>query len=356
MKDLKIRVADEAESKEAQELFFELGYYWAYKNLGKKLLLSKKDVYLFAESDGTLGTGMHQDEVFFNNWRGKEITLQELRDMVNPMKEYLEKPDESNIVSYYAFLENTRKIFKFNDVTVSIWRSVINETYDTVGVEWFIPNKYKQGNISYLINYGIFSSVKVIEKWENYKVKSNTVSLNYNPIVADVPFKGGLKSFLRTKGNYQVINSLDIEEKDVTNTIKYCNITFEELVGLRNEWLNYCKKLSDYQIEYLEWKKSQPKIVKKNTPSQRKFEGSIKFDTGRFHKHTRDCVFDAGYKTITDIKKEKTLYVYSTEKDELIDNWTLINHLKIVPVIIEGNKIGSFPLSTTESIILLTNS
>ena len=91
MENLKIRVANEAESKEAQELFFELGYYWAYKNLGKKLLLSKKDIYLFAESDGTLGTGTHQDEVFFKNWRGKEITLQELRDMVNPMKEYLEK-------------------------------------------------------------------------------------------------------------------------------------------------------------------------------------------------------------------------------------------------------------------------
>ena len=42
MKDLKIRVATEAENKEAQELFFGLGYYWAYKNLGKKLLLSKK--------------------------------------------------------------------------------------------------------------------------------------------------------------------------------------------------------------------------------------------------------------------------------------------------------------------------
>ena len=91
MENLKIRVANEAESKEAQELFFELGYYWAYKNLGKKLLLSKKDIYLFAESDGTLGTGTHQDEVFLKNWRGKEITLQELRDMVNPMKEYLEK-------------------------------------------------------------------------------------------------------------------------------------------------------------------------------------------------------------------------------------------------------------------------
>ena len=91
MENLKIRVANEAESKEAQELFFELGHYWAYKNLGKKLLLSKKDVYLFAESDGTLGTGTHQDEVFFSNWRGKELTIQELRDTVNPMKEYLEK-------------------------------------------------------------------------------------------------------------------------------------------------------------------------------------------------------------------------------------------------------------------------
>ena len=91
MKDLKIRVANEAESKEAQELFFELGYYWVYKNLGKKLRLSKKDVYLFAESDGTLGAGTRQDKVFFNNWCGEEITLQELRDMVNPMKEYLEK-------------------------------------------------------------------------------------------------------------------------------------------------------------------------------------------------------------------------------------------------------------------------
>ena len=98
MKDLKILVANEAENKEAQELFFKLGYYWAYKNLGKKLLLSKNNVYLFAESDGTLGTGTHQDEVFFNNWRGKEITLQELRDMVNPMREYLEPSNNYSLI------------------------------------------------------------------------------------------------------------------------------------------------------------------------------------------------------------------------------------------------------------------
>ena len=108
MENLKIRVANKAESKEAQELFFELGYYWAYKNLGKKLLLLKKDIYLFAESDGTLGTSTHQDEVFFKNWRGKEITLQELRDMVNQdQDEPFLTPESLN--DQYAEIERVRQ-------------------------------------------------------------------------------------------------------------------------------------------------------------------------------------------------------------------------------------------------------
>lgn len=109
MKNLKIRVANEAESKEAQELFFNIGYYWAYKNLGKKLLLSKKDVFLFAESDGTLGTGAHQDEVFFNNWRGEEITLQELRDMVNQDKDEPFLTPETTLNDQYAEIEQVRQ-------------------------------------------------------------------------------------------------------------------------------------------------------------------------------------------------------------------------------------------------------
>ena len=35
----KIRVNNKAESKEAQELLFELGYCWNYRNIGKKILL-----------------------------------------------------------------------------------------------------------------------------------------------------------------------------------------------------------------------------------------------------------------------------------------------------------------------------
>lgn len=109
MKDLKIRVTTEAKSKEVQELFFKLGYYWAYKNLGKKLLLSKNDVYLFAGSDGTLGTGTHQDEVFFNNWFGKEITLQELRDMVNQDQDEPFLTPETTLNDQYAEIEEVRK-------------------------------------------------------------------------------------------------------------------------------------------------------------------------------------------------------------------------------------------------------
>ena len=78
MKDLKIRVSNEAESKEAQELFFELG--------GTQVNSSR--IGMVAANDGVI----YPDVI--GNWDeydGKEITLQELRDMVNPMKEYLEK-------------------------------------------------------------------------------------------------------------------------------------------------------------------------------------------------------------------------------------------------------------------------
>lgn len=109
MENLKIKVGSELENKEAQELFFKLGYYWAYKNLGKKLLLSKKDVYLFAESNGILGTGTKENESFFNDWRGKEITLQELRDMVNQDQDEPFLTPETTLNDQYAEIEQVRQ-------------------------------------------------------------------------------------------------------------------------------------------------------------------------------------------------------------------------------------------------------
>lgn len=74
MKNYKIRVNNEAESKEAQELFFELGYSWYgcgkyYNRIGR---------YTFITA--------YQDEMLLRmGWGGdtdKEITLHQLRDMV----------------------------------------------------------------------------------------------------------------------------------------------------------------------------------------------------------------------------------------------------------------------------------
>lgn len=86
MKNLKIRVSNEAESREAQELLFRLNLEksnWSNFSLPKFIAarIAKNNF-----SDYVLGdVGMY---------KYKEITLPELRAMVNPMKEYLEKqPD-----------------------------------------------------------------------------------------------------------------------------------------------------------------------------------------------------------------------------------------------------------------------
>ena len=78
----KIRVNTKAESKEAQELLFELGYYWAYRNIGKKFFYEESDVFLFANVDGVIGTEGIEKTDFFNSNSAKEITLPQLRDLV----------------------------------------------------------------------------------------------------------------------------------------------------------------------------------------------------------------------------------------------------------------------------------
>lgn len=148
MENLKIFVANEAENKEAQELFFDLGYYWAYKNLGKKLLLSKKDVYLFAESNGILGTGNKENESFFNDWRGKEITLQELRDMV---------------------------VLKRNDVA-----DATHEDYSGLKHLLLTHTRHVWGDNMWLISSADFSKLKPIQKEKfvkEYLEPSNNYSL-----------------------------------------------------------------------------------------------------------------------------------------------------------------------------------
>ncbi|MCG6640924.1 hypothetical protein [Acinetobacter baumannii] len=77
MDNYKIKVKDEAESKEAQELFFELGFRWEWTQ--DKEVLRESTPYLF-----TLGVniGYGLSLTKFDECVGKELTLPQLRDLV----------------------------------------------------------------------------------------------------------------------------------------------------------------------------------------------------------------------------------------------------------------------------------
>lgn len=95
MENLKIKVNSEAESKEAQELFFELGYSHSDDSTEYYRFMGDYPRFLSATSEG-----------IFSGRNGltdcKEITLPQLRDLVvlkrKPMKEYLDKNQNYKLV------------------------------------------------------------------------------------------------------------------------------------------------------------------------------------------------------------------------------------------------------------------
>lgn len=76
MDNYKIKVKDEAESKEAQELFFELGYEWR----DSKRDFTNLDVVFIYAKDGVLTAGFNDHN--FAEAGHKELTLPQLRDLV----------------------------------------------------------------------------------------------------------------------------------------------------------------------------------------------------------------------------------------------------------------------------------
>ena len=99
MKNLKIRVANKAESKEAQELLDILGY-------SKGAFENKSTPCWIAICDGLTYSDYNIGKNIWYTACPKEITLQELRDMVNPMKEYLVKTDSGS----YLYTKNVSDI------------------------------------------------------------------------------------------------------------------------------------------------------------------------------------------------------------------------------------------------------
>ena len=105
MENLKIRVTTEQESKEVQKLFFELGYGWHGK--GKLVsyldeILSNGFGWLVLWKPSYLTNTVIQMGSGFEDC--KEITLQELRDMVKPkVKEYLDPDNGYDFIKWTGF-------------------------------------------------------------------------------------------------------------------------------------------------------------------------------------------------------------------------------------------------------------
>ena len=110
MENLKIKVNSEAESKEVQELFFELGYGWHGK--GKVVSYSDKILsndfgWLVLWKPSYLTNTVIQMGSGFEDC--KEITLQELRAMVDQEQDEPFLTPETTLNDQYAEIEQVRK-------------------------------------------------------------------------------------------------------------------------------------------------------------------------------------------------------------------------------------------------------
>ena len=102
MENLKIRVATEAESKEAQVLLGILGY-------SKDAFENKSTPCWIAICDGLTYSDYNIGKSIWYTAYLKEITLQELRDMVNQEQDEPFLTPETTLNDQYAEIEQVRK-------------------------------------------------------------------------------------------------------------------------------------------------------------------------------------------------------------------------------------------------------
>lgn len=121
MDNYKIKVNDEAKSKEAQELFFELGFAW----LCSKKDITNLDVVFIYAKDGVLTAGFNDHN--FAEAGHKELTLPQLRDLVvlkrNDVKDATHRDKQQN------------SIYLTSDKVIYYWqgewcKSAINKSND----------------------------------------------------------------------------------------------------------------------------------------------------------------------------------------------------------------------------------
>lgn len=109
MENLKVKVSSEAESKEAQGLFFELGYDWFKKGYVEV----KTPETIMAFENGALTTGIR------GSINHKEITIPELRDLVVLKRNNV--GDATHTDGHYSFYVGKDKNYFFSSCDKA-WR------------------------------------------------------------------------------------------------------------------------------------------------------------------------------------------------------------------------------------------
>ena len=157
MENYKIKVNDEAESREAQELFFELGYYWA-SGTGVKNLDSK---FLYAKNN-KITMGYCSDN--FSDSASCELTIPQLRDLVAQSKNeqgLISGADALRALADGKEVERKLGIGWCNDVKKLSAETILHGVSElrikprTIKLELEIPacgTSYKNGQLIWILN------------------------------------------------------------------------------------------------------------------------------------------------------------------------------------------------------------
>jgi hypothetical protein len=153
----KIKVNHEAESREAQELFFELGYGW--RGHIEVKYTDARYIYTYYENNDMSNSN---DTDYFNKHLNKEITLEELRNLVAEKKNGLISGSDA-----LRALANGEELQQFiNDEWIDLrrdisWRSILGDNYiirikpSTItinGIEVPAPFEPKDGELCWFIS------------------------------------------------------------------------------------------------------------------------------------------------------------------------------------------------------------
>lgn len=168
MENLKIKVNSEAESKEAQELFFELGFEW--KDSRKEIQGFWSKCCFYYTSNGFLLKTDSYNVFKYTGW--KEITLPELRDLVVLKRNSID--DATHTDGHYSFYVGKDKNYFFSSCDKAwrgTWKNVdILKPIEKPMKEYLDPKRNYELCLSDedLTKEGM---IKIPEKWMNFVYK-----------------------------------------------------------------------------------------------------------------------------------------------------------------------------------------